>query len=297
MEKSKILRMLDEKGLLVSDGATGSNLLARGLPQGSAPEAWVLSKPDEIVRLHRDFIEAGAEIILTCTFGGTRVRLAVDNLQDEVTQINQQAVRLVREAAGGTDVLVFGSIGPLGRLLAPLGDLSPEEAASAYGEQAKILSDNGVDLLLIETQYDLAEARIAIEAVNANSDLPVICSFSYDRGKRTMMGVKPGQMAMAMMPYDLLALGINCGKSIDENLLALRELRAATSLPIWFKPNAGFPTLDEAGQASYATEVEAMAAHVPEWVAAGARFIGGCCGTTPAHLKAMADTVHELTHQ
>ncbi len=295
MHKEALSAALNKNGILVSDGATGSSLQARGLAAGMAPEQWVLENPAEIERLHQDFIAAGSDIILTCTFGATRIRLAVHDLQEKIIQINETAVSLARQAAAGTDVLVCGSIGPLGQLLQPLGPFSEGEARSAYGEQARVLADSGVDLLVIETQYDLTEAAIAVEAVRQNSSLPLICSFSYDRGKRTMMGVKPAHMAQAMSAYDLAALGINCGKSLDENLLALKELHAATSLPIWFKPNAGMPNVDTAGHITYATEIEGMAAQVPAWVANGARFIGGCCGTSPEHLKAMAAVVHDLT--
>lgn len=273
---------------LVSDGATGTNLQARGLELGLPGEVWVLERPDEIMRLQRAFIDAGAEIILTCTFGGSAMRLEQVGLGARMAEVNRTAVQLTRRAVDGRDVLVAGSIGPLGHLLKPLGPLEPEAAQAAYREQARVISDAGVDLLVIETQFDLVEAEAAVRGVRSASSLPLVCSFSFDRGTRTMMGVRPAQAAAQMEAWGVDVAGINCGRSLEENLVVLQQLRSATKLPIWFKPNAGLPELDSEGRPIYSVSPEAMGSQVYTWLTAGAQVVGGCCGTSPEHLREIA---------
>ena len=275
--------------VLISDGATGTNLQKRGLPKGMPSDLWVFENPQAIIQLHKDFITAGSNIILTDTFGGTRVRMAKSGLANRVVELNQTAVGLARKAAEGTSTWVAGSIGPTGELLKPNGLLEETEARAAFAEQARALVDAGVDLLVVETQFDLAEARIAVEAVRSvTSTLPLVCSFSYDRGTRTMMGVKPAQMAAELESLGVNLLGINCGRSLPDNFKALQELRSATQLPIWFKPNAGLPRTNENGESIYDITPEEMGSHVQEWIINGAAIAGGCCGTSPEHLHQIA---------
>ena len=279
--------------ILVSDGATGTNLLQRGLPRGVSGENWVLEKSEEIVRLHRDFIDAGADIILTCTFSASPLRLEGSELAGRALEINHRAVELAHEAIGERSVLVGGSMGPAGKLLKPYGPLEEEDAVLSFAEQAQALSEAGVDLLVIETQFDLNEAKAILRGIRQVSSLPVVCSFSFDRGTRTMMGVKPAQISAELKDLDVNVLGINCGRSLAENLAALKELRSTTDLPIWFKPNAGLPEVDAEGNAHYSTTPEQMGQLVPEWIAAGAQVVGGCCGTSPEHLRQIASAAHE----
>lgn len=289
---TSFLKRIKAGEVLVSDGATGTNLQQRGLAAGKPGEVWVFERPEEILRLHRDFVAAGSDIILTCTFGGTSIRLAQEGLGERAAELNQRAAALAREAVEGTAVLVAGSIGPTGQMLKPLGTMEEEDCYNAYEAQARTLAEAGVDLLVVETQYDLTEAGLAVKAVRAVSDLPMVCSFSYDRGTRTMMGVKPEQMAKAFAgSADLL--GINCGKSLEDNLEALKQLRAATDLPIWFKPNAGLPSVDAEGRTTFDVNPEGMAAKVPDWLAAGASVVGGCCGSSPEHVAAIARAAKE----
>lgn len=289
MDYKKFLDRLEAGEILVSDGATGTNLQQRGLPIGAAAEQWVLDNPDAVQSLNRDFIEAGADILLTCTFGGTRLRLSASNLQDQFETINLRAVELTKKAVQGLDVLVAGSIGPTGHMLAPLGTLSEAEAEANFRDQAELLLEGGVDLIVIETQFDLSEASAAIRGVRSvGGDIPLVCSFSYDRGTRTMMGVTPEKMAAEIGLMDVDVLGVNCGRSLEENLEALRYLGAATAKPIWFKPNAGLPDTDEDGKPTYSVSPEEMGALVPTWLEAGAQIVGGCCGTSPAHLAKIA---------
>lgn len=287
MSTSEFLTQLSRR-TLVADGATGTNFLKRGLPRGVPSDLWVLENPQAVIQLHRDFVEAGANILLTDTFGATRLRLARSKAGERAVELNQQAVALAREAIGDKQVFVAGSMGPIGELLKPMGPLAESDAEAAFTEQARALAEAGVDLLVVETQFDLAEAKAALRAVRSVTDLPLVCSFSFDRGTRTMMGVKPGQLAAELEPLGVDLIGVNCGRSLDENLKVLREVRATTQLPLWFKPNAGLPHTSEHGETTYAVAPEEMGAQVSAWVEAGAAVVGGCCGTSPEHLRRIA---------
>jgi 5-methyltetrahydrofolate--homocysteine methyltransferase len=179
-------------------------------------------------------------------------------------------------------------------MLQPYGTLAEADAEKEYNAQARVLCAAGVELLVIETQFDLNEAKAAIRGARAVTDLPLVCSFSYDRGTRSMMGVKPSQVGHELADAGVAAIGINCGRSLEDNLKALDELRAATELPIWFKPNAGLPRSDENNLLVYDVTPEMMGAQVDSWVQAGARLVGGCCGTSPEHLAAIAAAAKSL---
>lgn len=290
---SKFLERIQAGEKLVSDGATGSNLQQRGLPVGKSGENWVLENPDGIVALARDFVEAGSDVILTCTFGASRLHLEHMELADKTEEINRTAVALAKKAAQGT-AMVAGSIGPTGAMLQPYGTLSAEDAEATFAEQARFLIDAGVDLIVVETMFDLGEATAAVKGVRSAGDIPLVCSFSYDRGTKTMMGVTPTKAGKALEALGVDLVGINCGRSLDENLAALKELRGAISLPLWFKPNAGLPATNSMGDLHYDLTPEMMAAPVAEWAAAGASVMGGCCGTSPQHLAAIARAVKSL---
>jgi 5-methyltetrahydrofolate--homocysteine methyltransferase len=186
-------------------------------------------------------------------------------------------------------IYVAGSLGPAGALLKPYGTLDPDEVFENYAEQARLLQNAGVDLLVIETQFDINEASHAVQAVNSVSALPLVCSFSYDRGLRTMMGVKPVQVAEMIGALNVDILGVNCGRSLQENLDALKQLRDNTDLPLWFKPNAGLPKLDSQGNSVYSISPQEMGALVLKSLELDAQVIGGCCGTSPEHLAAIVD--------
>lgn len=288
---SSFLETIHSGKILVADGATGTNLQKRGLAMGVASERWVLERPEDIVQLEKEFVEAGSDIILTCTFGGTTIRLAQSGIGDKADEVNSGAVRLARQASAGKDVFVAGSVGPLGHLLKPLGPIEEDDAVKAYQRQIDCLAKSGVDFLVIETQFDIAEASIAIQAAKAVTQLPIVCSFSYDRGTRTMMGLKPSKAGKELTGLGVNMIGINCGRSLDENLTALKELRASTDLPIWFKPNAGLPSLNEQGVPVYSLSPAEMGEKVASWIEAGASVVGGCCGTSPEHLGAIAAAV------
>jgi 5-methyltetrahydrofolate--homocysteine methyltransferase len=292
MNSTEFLSLLDQKPTLVLDGATGTNLQKRGLPIGTSPETWLFDNPAGISQLYSDFVQAGSDIILTSTFGGNRTRLGHANLAEQLPEVNQTAVQLAKKVTAGKNVLVAGSLGPTGEMMQPFGTMSEEQAFEIYAEQAKILLEAGVDLLVIETQFDINEAQQAVKAVRSlSNEIALVCSFSYDRGVRTMMGVKPAQMAEIFNEMAVDALGVNCGKSLEDNLNVLTTLKENTDKPIWFKPNAGLPTSNPDGSTTYDVTPEMMAEKVPTWIAAGARLIGGCCGTSPDHLAAIAKMI------
>ena len=288
MIATEFISYLNERKTIVTDGATGTNLQARGLPAGTAPETWLLEKPEEIVGLHKKFIQNGSDIILTCSFGGNRIRLAHAGLAEKIEIINQTAVQLARNSIEGKNVLVAGSIGPTGEMMEPYGTLNETTVFDIYRQQAKILIGAGVDLLVVETQFDLNEAKTAIQAIRSISEIALICSLSYDRGKRTMMGVKPEQVIETLADSGIQAIGVNCGKSLETNLEVLIALKSLTDIPIWFKPNAGAPVADDKGGVHYSISADEMGAQAIQWINHGAKFVGGCCGTSPEHLGAIS---------
>lgn len=297
MSKS-FLEKLRAGDVMVADGATGTNHQQDGLPPGSPPDEWVFDEPAKVTALHRAFVNAGSDIILTDTFNATRFRLKESQYGDRVRELNIEAAKLARKVANEREnVFVAGSMGPTGKLLEPLGELTVVECAEAYAEQAAALTEGGVDFLLLETFFALEEARAAIEGVKRVSDLPLVVSFSYDQGTRTMMGLRPSQVVQAIAPLGVAAIGANCGKSPDAMLEIVTEMAAhagRTGLPIWTKPNAGLPHL--IGEREfYDGTPEVMAEFAQKYIAAGAQIVGGCCGNTPGHLAAIAHAVKSFS--
>lgn len=285
----QLLERLSRPQPLIADGATGTNLQKRGLPAGAHTEDWIFEAPEKILDLERAFVEAGADIILTCTFGGTRLRMKGSSYADKVGELNIQAAKLARRAASARgDVLIAGSMGPLGQLLRPYGPVAYEEAAAAYAEQARALSDGGVDLLLIETQFALEEANAAVEGVRSVTDLPIVVSFSYDRGTRTMMGVRPSQVADRYSALHAALIGVNCGTTLENAASVLGEYGTAIpGYPLWAKPNAGLPRV-EGTTTIYDVTPAQLADFGRSAVKIGARVVGGCCGSTPEHIRELA---------
>jgi 5-methyltetrahydrofolate--homocysteine methyltransferase len=288
----RLLARLKAGDVLLADGACGTMLQGKGLEMGKIPESWLLERPEQVCSLHQAYVDAGSDVILTCTFGGTRFRLESDGLADQVLEVNRRAAELARSVAGdGT--FVAGDMGPTGQLLAPLGTVSTEEAVAAYAEQATGLAEGGADFLLIETMSDLSEARAAVEGTRLASDLPIFCTFSFDSHGRTMMGVTPAQAAREMAPL-VVGVGANCGRDPAEYAGLMKEMRlAAPEAFLWAKPNAGLPNLREGtlDEVTYDAEPEFMGQVALQLRNAGAQIIGGCCGTTPDHLAAMAEAL------
>ncbi len=279
--------MLAEHPVLLADGATGTNYQEMGLEPGMAPEQWVLDEPDRVRVLHRRFADAGSDLVLTCTFGATAPRLADGPLAARVREVNVRAAELAREAVG-EELLVAGSLGPTGQLVEPYGALTREVAVEAYAEQALALADGGVDLLVLETFFALEEGLWAVEGAQSAVELPIVVSFSFDQGTRTMMGLRPAEVVAAFEPLGVAALGANCGRSLADTDAVVAELLAARpSSPLWVKPNAGIPQV-VGDSVVYEAGPDMLAEHVSGYVTHGARIVGGCCGTTPEHIAAIA---------
>ena len=282
-----LIEKLIATGPQVTDGAWGTQLQARGLQSGDFPDAWNLTHADRVTEVARAYVEAGSRIILTNTFGANRLRLAGHEAAGSVAGINRSGVRISREAAGGR-ALVFASIGPSGRMLLT-GETTGEELHAAFAEQAQALAEGGADALVVETMSDLAEAEAAVRAA-AGTGLPVVACMVFDSGKdkdRTMMGTTPEQAAEALAAFGADVVGANCGQGVAGFVSICRRLKAAAGgRPVWIKANAGLPRMVD-DQAVYDTTAEAFADHVPALVAAGASFIGGCCGTSPDFIRAV----------
>ncbi len=287
---SKKIESMLAAGPLVTDGAWGTQLQARGLPVGECPDAWNLSNPEPVNEIAAAYVEAGSDIILTNTFGANRFTLARHNLDDKVVEINTAGVEISRRAAGDR-AKVFASIGPSGIMLM-MGDVSREDVQAAFDQQARALADAGADAIVIETMSDTDEARLAVTAARATG-LPVVACMVFDSGAdcdRTLMGTTPEQAAELLSAEGADCVGANCGQGIDGFVAICRRLRAATTLPIWIKANAGLPEMVD-GQPVYRQTPEEFAARVPELIEAGAGFIGGCCGTTPEFIAAVRRTL------
>jgi 5-methyltetrahydrofolate--homocysteine methyltransferase len=271
---------------VITDGAWGTQLQARGLQIGDFPDAWNLFHPDRVLQVAKAYVDAGSRVILTNTFGANRLRLAETSFVPQLVEINRKGVEISKEAAKGR-ALVFASIGPTGKMIIT-GETTPEELLAVFTEQAQALASAGADALVIETMADLAEAEPAVRAA-ASTGLPVIACMVYDSGKdkdRTMMGVTPEQAAVALTKAGADVIGANCGQGIAGFLPICRRLHAATDRPIWIKANAGLPEMKD-GKAVYATSPDQFVAYAKEIVAAGASFIGGCCGTSPEFIKVL----------
>ena len=293
---NKFLERLNSGEILVSDGATGSNLQKMGLKAGQAPEDLIIDNPEILMELEGMFVKAGSDIILTCTFGGTRMRMKDSKYQDRAPEVNIRAVELARKAAaaaGRSDVLVAGSMGPVGGLIKPYGPLEAEEVKATFAEQAKALAEGGVDLLVIETMFAFEETTAAFEGAKSATDLPIIVSFSYDRGVRSMMGVKPKDVMKRYTEMGAVVIGANCGTTLENMEAIVTEYgKTVPNFPIWAKPNAGIPRMDiQTEQAIYDMGPEDMAGFAKKYVALGAKIVGGCCGSTPEHIAAIAKAV------
>ena len=281
----------------MADGAMGTMLFSAGLQFGDPPETWNLSHPDVIRRIHRSYLDADAQILMTNTFGGNRLRLSLHGLERRVAELNRTAAILLRgevDGAGGK-ALVAGDIGPSGSIMAPTGTLEYAEAVEVFAEQAAALVAGGVDVVWIETMSDLLEMRAAIEGVRSVAPaIPVIATMTFDTRGHTMMGVSPEQAVTALTTWGADAIGGNCGNGPDELLAVIERMRAANPDALLVaKSNAGMPELVDM-RAVYRTDPDTMAACAVDMRDAGARIVGGCCGTTPEHLAAMAARV---THQ
>jgi 5-methyltetrahydrofolate--homocysteine methyltransferase len=282
--------------VVVTDGAAGTWLAEKGeLQPGQPPELLNLSNPEAIRKIHREYLEAGSEIILTNTFGANPFKLSRLNLAEKTEEINRRGVLLAREARGNTRALIAGDIGPSGELPEPLGNLSAKELSSGYQKVVSVLADSGADFFLLETFSSIKEAEIIAETVLKMSSLPIIISLTFavgKRGPRTLMGESPEDAALAF-GNSIFGLGANCGGGGREAITVISALKKQTDRPLWAKPNAGNPRISE-GKTVFPESPETTALLAKELADAGAGFIGGCCGTTPAHIRAIKNRLGNL---
>ncbi len=291
-----LLERLRSGERLVADGAMGTMLFARGLKQGDCPEAMNLKRPEVLEEIARAFADAGAQIVQTNTFGGSAVKLADYDLQDKTAEINTRAVEAVRKAINGK-ALISGSCGPSGKILKPYGDAEPDVLRAGFETQMRALAQAGVDLLCIETMTDLNEALLALEAAKSVAGkIPVVATMTFDRTKkgfRTIMGVSIEQAAKKLAAAGADVLGTNCGNGVSAMIEIIKEFRKQTDLPLLVQSNAGVPKMD--GESLiYAETPEVFKEKTPALIDAGAAIIGGCCGTTPEHIRAVRERVDAL---
>ncbi len=313
-----VREMLQSEDVVLLDGGMGTLLLRAGLPPGASPEEWNASRPDVIRQVHAEYLGAGARILLTNTFGGSPFRLRGHGLDERTEELNRAGAELARDAAdriagegaagtgagasaeapppgAGTSptappssVLVAGSVGPSGEMMEPMGVLTPGAAEAGFAEQVRGLASGGVDLIWVETMSDLAEVRAAVLGARSVCDLPVAATMTFDAGGRTMMGTSPEEVVAALLELDVIALGANCGNGPDEVEEVIRAMAALDPpVPLIAKANAGIPTW-VGGELVYDGTPEVMRDYAVRVRDAGARLIGGCCGTTPAHIRTMA---------
>jgi 5-methyltetrahydrofolate--homocysteine methyltransferase len=287
---------LEKKRVLIADGGWGTELQKRGLPPGEPPEVWNIGRPEEVGAVALSYVEAGADIILSNTFGGSSLKLAKVHLEDKLIEINRQGATISKKAAGDR-ALVFASIGPSGEFMAPVGAVSEEDMMKGFAEQAKALAEGGADGIVVETMMDLAEARAALLAARQSTSLPVAVTMTFDKGPKgfaTMMGIRPEQAVAELEKAGADIVGANCGAGIDQMIDLMKLMRSATALPLWCKPNAGLPELID-GKTVYRETPEMMASKLRALVQAGANIVGGCCGTTPTHIRAFVRERDGLT--
>jgi len=288
--------LLDRSGVILADGAMGTMLMDLGLEFGASPEMWNVERPERVRSVHRGYLEAGARLVLSNTFGGSRFRLALHDLQDRMAELNQAGVELARQAVDevGSGALVAGDIGPSGELLEPYGNLTYTEAVAGFGDQARALIQGGADVIWIETISALDEMRAAFEGVRSVSpEIPVIATMTFDTHGRTMMGVSPEEAVRGWADLDLAAIGGNCGNGPDEILTVIDKMRSvAPEKVLVAKSNAGIPQWLN-GKTTYDAGPEEMARYAVQAAEAGARIIGACCGSTPAHLAKMGSALGE----
>lgn len=291
---NKLQQLLDREGYLLADGAMGTMLMNAGLEQGDPPEEWNVLHPERVRAVHSGYVDAGSQIILTNSFGGNRHRLKLHDLQDRAYEFNKAAAENARVVADAADhdVVVAGSMGPSGEILAPLGELEFADARDAFAEQARALLAGGADVLWIETMSALNEMRAAIEGVRqADPEAPFVTTMTFDTNGRTMMGVTPEQALEELEAFGSVALGGNCGNGPAEIEGVIHKMHMADAdVPLVAKSNAGIPELID-GEISYSGTPQVMAEYAVRVKGLGARIIGACCGSTPDHVRAMAEAL------
>jgi 5-methyltetrahydrofolate--homocysteine methyltransferase len=294
---NRFIDLLQTRSAILADGATGTNMFAYGLTSGDAPELWNVDHPDRVAALHQSFVDAGCDLFLTNSFGGTRHRLKLHKAEDRVAELNAAAARIARQVADGAprEVVVAGSMGPTGELFEPLGALTMEDGIAAFEEQARALASGGVDVLWVETMSSRDEVEAALTGA-ASTGLPLVCTLSFDTNGSTMMGISPADFVALCRELgpSPAAYGTNCGVGPAEVVAGILRLRVAAHEDdlLVAKANCGIPEFVD-GAIRYGGTADLMADYARLAIDAGARIIGGCCGTTPEILRAMRDAVDD----
>ena len=292
MTKKQFREMIESR-VVVLDGATGTNLQKAGMPTGVCPEQWILEHPQTLIDLQKAYVEAGTDIVYAPTFTASRIKLEEYGLEDRLEEMNRALVALSKEAVAGSEALVAGDLTMTGKQLSPIGDLPFETLVEVYKEQARVLADAGVDLFVIETMMSLQETRAALIAIREVCDLPVMASLTYESDGRTLYGTDAKTAMVVLQSLGADAVGLNCSTGPMEMVAAVEQMREVAYIPILAKPNAGLPQLED-GVTVYRMSPEEFATAGAALVKAGASIVGGCCGTTPAHIGALADAIKTL---
>jgi 5-methyltetrahydrofolate--homocysteine methyltransferase len=289
----KIAERIQKGELLVSDGAWGTFLQKKGMGGGECPELWNIERPDDVLDIAQSYIQAGANMIETNSFGGNRYKLTHFGLENKVAELNKAAAAISRKAAG-PDKYVLGSIGPTGKILM-MGEVTEEDLYNAFKEQAVALAEGGADALVIETMSDMDEAKAAVRACAENTSCEIICTMTFEKSSdteyHTMMGITPTQMVEELVPLGASIIGANCGNGIEGMIQIVKEIRSINKdIPVLVHANAGLPIYQD-GKTVFPESPSQMAGYVNGLIAAGANIIGGCCGTTPDHICEIAKVV------
>jgi 5-methyltetrahydrofolate--homocysteine methyltransferase len=279
---------LTDSGIVILDGATGSNLRKMGMPVGISSEQWVLENPQVLQELQRAYVDAGSDIVYAPTFAANRISLKNFGLESQVKELNTRLVRISKDAVGDR-ALVAGDLTTTGKLLEPRGDMTYDDLYQAYQEQIKALVDAGADLIGAETMLSVDETVIALDAAQSVCDLPMMCSLTLEADGTAMYGGNAVEAVLTLQEMGACAVGLNCSVGPDQLEAVIANMKAAANVPIIAKPNAGMPVINDKGEAMYDMNAEDFALHMMKLVEAGAGIIGGCCGTTPEYIRLMVE--------
>lgn len=281
---------LTEQGIVLLDGATGSNLRKAGMPVGICTETWIEAHPEALQKLQRAYVEAGSDIIYAPTFAANRISLAMHGQQDRVEELNRNLLALTKEVVQDR-ALVAGDVTTTGKLMEPRGELTYQELYDAYREQIAVLADAGADLIVAETMMDVEETLVVLDAAQAVCDLPIICTLTLNADGTAIFGGDAVSMVESLQEMGASAVGLNCSVGPDQLESVVSQMKSVAKVPVIAKPNAGLPTIDEQGEAHYSMGPEQFVQHMQKLVDCGAGIIGGCCGTTPDYIRLLAEKI------
>ena len=288
----QLFRDFIQNNIVILDGATGTELQKRGMPLGVSPEKWALENPKILMDIQKSYIEAGSNVVYTCTFGGNKLKLSEFGLGDKVVEINRDLAKISKEAAGDKGY-VAGDIAATGQFIEPFGDMPFEEAVNIYKEQVKGLLEGGVDLFIIETMVDIQEARAALIAVKESCNLPVCVSMTFDESKRTLTGTDPITALITLQSLGADVVGCNCSTGPKDMIEVIKEMKPYAKVPLLAKPNAGLPRLVN-GKTEFDMDALEFSSYVKDFVEAGVNLLGGCCGTSPLYIEKIKENIKSL---